>query len=530
MTAPASTISGKATVAGTFDYIEHHKVPAHQIPEVGWYLSRYGLGTYRMSIQNEEHLAVLKKALTSGINVVDSAINYMDEQSERLIGKALTEIINETDIQRDQLILISKAGYIQGTLLQKMKELEAANKGYEHLLKISDQIWYSLDPQFMKDMVDLSRKRMGVDTIDIYLVHNPEYALQYSIQQKKDSFDPALDDYLFYQQLKKAFIALEEKVKEGSIQFYGVSSNNLPTPPEMQGHVNILKVFAVALEAAEEVWGDGTNHHFRFVQFPFNLLESQAMLLKLDEFPEGPQTIFEFCRAKGIYMLANRPLNAIWNNKLYRFAHQKMKVQSKDWYHDIQKSISLLTEFEQYITKFMEREKIDNLPVGEGNLKQIIETSIYMRKYISEIEDLDQYYQFFYGFIVPRLDLARNIFTKALRQDAYSEGMDLFEKYINSVQFIVDLSKNYVVDKMNQRVKGLNEIIGAGLPSGMSSLSLAQKALVSLAHASPGLTILNGARQESYLKELLYVNKITNKKLSAKKIAEISQNLLKHIS
>jgi diketogulonate reductase-like aldo/keto reductase len=56
--------------------------------------------------------------------------------------------------------------------------------------------------------------RLNLETLDVYLLHNPEHYLQPS--KSLQQFDACLEE---------AFTCLEKEVARGRIQFYGVSSN-----------------------------------------------------------------------------------------------------------------------------------------------------------------------------------------------------------------------------------------------------------------------------------------------------------------
>jgi hypothetical protein len=495
-------IQGKATVSDTYDYFQNKPIQPVNFRSTGWYVSQGGMGTYRMSAQNPEHRNALLEALQNGFNVIDTAINYMDTLSEKLVGEILQQAISEKIVGRGQIVLISKAGYIQGTLLEKLKNLEQQGKGYQDVAKLNDQLWYSLDPQFVADMVDLSRKRMQVETIDIYLLHNPEYLLQYELQKKGDQFDPAMDDFLFYQKIKKAFVILEKKVKEGAIQFYGVSSNTLPTPPEFPEHVNALKLLAVALEAAEEVWGKGENHHFAFLQFPLNLIEFQGYLLELDEYPEGPMTLFEFCKRHRLDILTNRPLNAIWKNALYRFVTYDLENET-DYFYKVQQELEKMLEVEQQFLKFCEQHSLDQLPVGEQKLKDFFIVYQYVKQYMHDIQDLDQYYQFVYGFLANRIRYARDIFEKALVPEHLKEGMELYNRFANRFQLLGDLLKFWILQRMNERIAPLEHEINRFVGTSRKSWPLPNKVFLILKSIEEPFVILNGMRKSSYVKEFL---------------------------
>ena len=55
-----------------------------------FHVSEAGLGMYRMSHQNQNHRDAFKQALNNGINVIDTSSNYMDGDSETLVGNELS--------------------------------------------------------------------------------------------------------------------------------------------------------------------------------------------------------------------------------------------------------------------------------------------------------------------------------------------------------------------------------------------------------------------------------------------------------
>ena len=71
-------------------------------------LSEIGIGTYLGSPDentNKNYEETIKKAVELGINIVDTAINYRDMESERVIGRVLK------NIDRKSLIISTKGGY-----------------------------------------------------------------------------------------------------------------------------------------------------------------------------------------------------------------------------------------------------------------------------------------------------------------------------------------------------------------------------------------------------------------------------------
>src|SRR5690348_13480735 len=70
-----------------------------------------GLGTY-LGNPNEAddqlYVEAIRTALTSGMNLLDSAINYRCMRSERNIGQALRELIAEGKLAREETVVCTK--------------------------------------------------------------------------------------------------------------------------------------------------------------------------------------------------------------------------------------------------------------------------------------------------------------------------------------------------------------------------------------------------------------------------------------
>src|SRR5215475_9161530 len=77
-------------------------------------LSSLGIGTYLGppdAKTDEGYTAAVVAAVENGINVIDSAINYRFQRSERSIGAALTQLA-AMGISRDEIVLCTKGGYL----------------------------------------------------------------------------------------------------------------------------------------------------------------------------------------------------------------------------------------------------------------------------------------------------------------------------------------------------------------------------------------------------------------------------------
>ncbi len=273
---------------------EAHRQGLNPLGDTGLWCHPLGFGCYRIDEGEPEHEAALRTYLDRGGNLIDTSANYTDGGSERTVGKVLRRY------DRGKVIVVTKGGYIQG---ENMALAQRSN--FPEVVKYGPGLWHCIHPDFLKTQIERSRRRMGLDTIDVFLLHNPEYFINH--QAKKNLTEADRDE--FYRRVQTAFAYLESEVAAGRIGCYGISSNNYPLPLSDPTHTSIARCW----EQAERLTA---NHHFKVVQFPLNVYESGVAL----EPSNLGQTPLEFCRAKGIGTLANRPFNAFHRNALIRLA------------------------------------------------------------------------------------------------------------------------------------------------------------------------------------------------------------------
>jgi aryl-alcohol dehydrogenase-like predicted oxidoreductase len=250
-----------------------------------------GFGAYRISNRSQDHKEALNKAFESGVKYIDTSANYTNGESELLIG----EVLKESDYKPT---IISKVGYIQGKNFEEIHKLNKEGKAEHELVKVDDHIWHSINPDFIENQITLTLNRLGLDCLDIYLLHNPEYYF----------YEEGATQEEYYRRIKKAFVYLESLVAEGVIKSYGISSNNFVLDPKDSKCTNIDKVYECAQEISLE-------NNFKWIQFPFNILETGA----LERYDSG-LNLLEKANSHGLKTMINRPLNAFKDGRLVRLA------------------------------------------------------------------------------------------------------------------------------------------------------------------------------------------------------------------
>ncbi len=264
------TLENYATPEGTARYRERfagRAAAGHFRLREGLYLSSIGIGTY-LGNPDEATDAAYKdavvRAVQLGANVIDSASNYRFQRSERSIGQALIELTTEHGFSRDELLLCTKGGYLpfDGGPPYNIERYVEETFVKTGIASFDDIVGNShcMTPAFLQKQLDQSLKNLGVSTVDVYYIHNPEAQLGYVRETE------------FYSRLQLAFARLEQNRSEGKLRYYGVATwNGFRKAPDELGHHSLERMVEVARETG------GENHGFRFIQLPLNLAMTEGI-------------------------------------------------------------------------------------------------------------------------------------------------------------------------------------------------------------------------------------------------------------
>jgi aryl-alcohol dehydrogenase-like predicted oxidoreductase len=277
------------------------------LDRTGVLVSQAGFGCYRVDAGVATHEKALRKALLGGVNLVDTSSNYGDGGSETLVGAVLQDLISSGYLSRESVAVVSKVGYLQGQNYQLSQERKRRGDPFKELVLYAEGLEHCIHPQFLQDQLGRSLKRLGLNTLDVYLLHNPEYYLSWASKTGL-SLDEARETY--YDRIGRAFSHLETEVKRGRIRSYGISSNTFPSPATDPEFTSLGRVWQMAESISRQ-------HHFRIIQLPMNLMETGGVT---EENQANGQCVIRFARGNNLGVLINRPLNAIVGNRLVRLA------------------------------------------------------------------------------------------------------------------------------------------------------------------------------------------------------------------
>ncbi len=259
-----------ATAEGTKKYAERfpgaaagHFRAAHELS-----ISSVGIGTYLgdWDAETDENYArSITRFVELGGNVIDTAANYRFQRSERSIGQALKELTAK-GFGREEILICTKGGYLpfDGEPPRNVQQYFEDTFVKTGIAKPEDLVGGShcMTPKYLQSQIDQSRANMGIETLDVFYIHNPESQLS------------EIDKYTFEAKLAKAFEMLEENRAAGKIRFYGVASwNGFRVQPAERGYHSLERMVSIA----KQVGGEG--HGFKFIQLPYNLAMPEAYLL-----------------------------------------------------------------------------------------------------------------------------------------------------------------------------------------------------------------------------------------------------------
>jgi len=293
-------MSRGATLEGTKEYAEKfrgHAAGGHYREAQGLLISSVGIGTY-LGQPNDStdagYAAALVAAVESGINVIDTAINYRLQRSERTVGTAL-KVLAHKGFTRDEIVICTKAGYLtpDGAMPSDPNRYffeEYIQKGVFTAKDITAGC-HCITPAYLQNQLVRSTRNLGVDCIDVYYLHNAE--TQLAEISKPD----------FLKRVKEAFLFLESAAARGQIQFYGMATwNGFRQAKSARDAMQLSELAAIAKEIA------GEKHRFRFVQLPFNLAMTEALTLGNQDIGGSEKTVMEAASELGITLVASASL------------------------------------------------------------------------------------------------------------------------------------------------------------------------------------------------------------------------------
>jgi len=334
-----------------------------QLYPKGPWVSPIGFGTYRVGLTPPLGFPLcqqaLEQALSLGCNLIDTSHNYGLGQSEILIGQTLSKQFAAGLLRRDQIVLVSKVGYIQGPNMEIAMTQEHNGTPVPDICRLSNAVWHCIHPQWIDLQLDRALLRLQCDSLDVYLLHNPEYMLKHFENTGLSQTEAQL---IFLERMEESFRHLETLVQQGKIKAYGVSSNNFGSPENDFTHVSLSKINQIACKISEK-------NHFKVIQCPLNWLEPAAAFAEVEE---GQWTVLSYAQKHGIGVLINRPFNAMYQDGLIRLTRPPTQTPQATLSPEMQQGLDNWTQLSTDIERMAHGVFADTLGYENAPLSQLV--------------------------------------------------------------------------------------------------------------------------------------------------------------
>ncbi len=297
-------LPGRATAIGTRAFASRFAAsfsPDFYREAAGLVVSSIGMGTYLGECDDAEddrYIQVLGDGMANGLNVLDTAINYRCQRSERAVGIALSKAVASGSAVREEVVVCTKGGYVplDGAPPVSRQDYDSyLEKEYfaRGVMARGDVVGggHCLSPKFLSDQIERSRANLGVECIDMFYLHNPEQQLDRNDRKR------------FLEVMTEAFAELESQVSRGTVSFYGCATwNGFRMFAASRNHLSLTELVNCAVHAG------GANHHFKSIQLPVNLAMTEAVRAPTQSDTGKNLTVLDLAQELGISVFASASL------------------------------------------------------------------------------------------------------------------------------------------------------------------------------------------------------------------------------
>jgi aryl-alcohol dehydrogenase-like predicted oxidoreductase len=294
-------ITGFATSEGTARFAQKNQTAAkdHFRQFTGLTLSSIGVGTYLGNADDATDILVkdaVKKSVLSSVNVIDTAINYRSQKAERSVGKAISELVEEGKIKREEVFISTKNGYVTNDADVKEDFWQYINSTLvkSGIIKPDDisSGYHCMTIPYLENQLNKSLNNLDVNCVDLMYLHNAAEGQLQDISKEQ-----------FMKNLSQVFEFYEMQRKQGTIRYYGMATwDCFRVPKEHPQHLLLSDVLRLAKEAG------GNEHGFRFIQLPYNMYFDQALVMKNQTSNSSEISILDSAIKLGVGVFASVPL------------------------------------------------------------------------------------------------------------------------------------------------------------------------------------------------------------------------------
>ena len=268
---PQGPIPGAATPQGTRAYAAVHGAHAgtghySDLLRTRLRVSSIGIGTFPGDASPQadaQQAALVSKGLQAGLNVIDTAAHYRYGRALAAVGAGLRDA-RARGVEREAMFLISKGGFLtyRGGIPEDREgwfQREILDQGLGRAEDLARGV-HLISPEYINYQIELSRSLMGVQTLDAFLVDQPEVHI------------PVIGKEQLNRKLLAVFTLLERAVAEERIRYYGISTfEGFRAETDAPVFQSLTSMLGLAEKAAQQASGrDHARHHFKLGMLPYN--------------------------------------------------------------------------------------------------------------------------------------------------------------------------------------------------------------------------------------------------------------------
>ncbi|CAG8593060.1 7593_t:CDS:2 [Dentiscutata erythropus] len=491
---------------------KYSSIPTSIIVKTGQEISRLGFGSYRINRKVDEYQLALKKAINSGINVIDTSAHFESGESEEVIGDVLEKMMNEGSVSRKDLVVISKAGYFETIDTSTIPDTFA---------KISNKSAHSISPEFLQDQINGSLSRLKLNKLDIFMLNSPERMLK--AKNKNYSMSH------LYQDIERAFDYLDEEVSIGvnlrlrlvcllhildcrRIGGYGICSNSMTTPTTSD---------YISLPTILEKIPESRKHNFVAIQVPFNIFERDVIQIGSSQ----NWSLAEYSKQNDIFLFTNRPLNAITGGTIRPLVNKSVDLDAsiEEVSDNLSNKFQKLGELEVELNElyFKISSKFIWAQILSENLNKLSQnyfaTKYYLEKQVKPdiVNDLES--------------LSDNFKSNRFDKNAKNNLQDWITKYHSEFQSLSTLLISYAYLNLLYINNDLDSIISTVSPSLQFDDESPQKPYsplsvkcirINLANSLIGCTLV-GMRELNYVEDSILALRLSDNDITVEYLEEI---------
>lgn len=479
-------LTGSATPQVTQAHAKAHSdIAYNSLGETGLQVSAAGFGGYRVDVSVDLFHQALAHALRNGVNLIDTSTNYADGGSEELVGAVLQRLQGQGEQSRQAVVVVSKAGYLQGQNYERAVQRQEAGDAWPDLVPYAQGLAHCIHPDFLEDQITRSLERLQMETLDVYLLHNPEYYLNWAAKNGVP-LDEARATY--YERIERAFRHLEAEVERGRIQYYGISSNTFPAPADDPAHTSLARVWDMAQSITDD-------HHFSVIQLPANLLETGFVTEKNQP---GGESVLALARRHNLGVLINRPLNAIRGDGLLRLADVPQQGEADP--QRVEDAVTQLIDVEQQFS----REIRPTLSLPRPQLAQLADAFTVGRLLQARWRGFNTYQNWQdvqARYLLPQLQNAVQFLQS--RENLPQEAREWLQAYVDATNTALNAVGAVYAADAAQQARAIREQAAAADAGWAQAPRLSQLAIRALRSTAGVSSVLVGMRREPYVDDVL---------------------------